>query len=245
MIKFFRHIRKSLLIENKTSKYFKYALGEIVLVVFGILIALQINNWNEERKNNQSEVIFLEGILNDILQQKKLCDAQIEYESVREKWSLETIEIVKSGSIENKLDSVYKYVDRLKLRFTFGIFNPTYEELKSTGTLKLIKDRNLKNDIVLFYQNLEKWHQIITINNQNIDNIYKKFLLGNSLEFYFNDNNKVMINWKHKPSQILQLSNNLNLRKNLAMSNLYRAQDILTGANRLELKIKKYITSND
>ena len=56
--------------ENKTSKYFKYAFGEIILVVFGILIALQINNWNEERKNSQSEVVFLEGILNDISQQK-------------------------------------------------------------------------------------------------------------------------------------------------------------------------------
>ncbi len=47
MIKFFRNIRKTLLTEGKTSKYFKYAIGEIVLVVIGILIALQINNWNE------------------------------------------------------------------------------------------------------------------------------------------------------------------------------------------------------
>jgi hypothetical protein len=49
MIKFFRHIRKSLLIENKTGKYFKYAIGEIILVVIGILIALQVNNWNQKR----------------------------------------------------------------------------------------------------------------------------------------------------------------------------------------------------
>ena len=55
MIKFFRHIRKNLLVENKTSKYFKYAIGEIILVVIGILIALQINNWNESRKSNQLE----------------------------------------------------------------------------------------------------------------------------------------------------------------------------------------------
>ena len=50
MIKFFRNIRRSLLSEGKTSKYLKYAVGEIVLVVIGILIALQINNWNEHRK---------------------------------------------------------------------------------------------------------------------------------------------------------------------------------------------------
>jgi hypothetical protein len=52
MIKFFRKIRQNLLIENKTGKYFKYALGEIFLVVIGILIALQLNNWNESRKTN-------------------------------------------------------------------------------------------------------------------------------------------------------------------------------------------------
>ncbi len=55
MIKFFRHIRKRLLTENKFSKYLLYAIGEIVLVVIGILIALQINNWNE-KENEQHKI---------------------------------------------------------------------------------------------------------------------------------------------------------------------------------------------
>ena len=54
MIQFFKHIRKSLLIENKPSKYFKYALGEIAFVVIGFLIALQMNNWNKNRKVEES-----------------------------------------------------------------------------------------------------------------------------------------------------------------------------------------------
>jgi len=53
MIKFFRKVRQNLLSEGKTGKYLKYAIGEIVLVVIGILIALQINNWNENRKNQK------------------------------------------------------------------------------------------------------------------------------------------------------------------------------------------------
>ena len=56
MIKFFRTIRKSLLAEGKTGKYLKYAVGEIILVVIGILIALQINNWNEWRKERVLEI---------------------------------------------------------------------------------------------------------------------------------------------------------------------------------------------
>jgi hypothetical protein len=59
MIKFFRNIRKNLLNEGKTTKYFKYAIGEIVLVVIGILIALQINNWNENSKDRSKEQAYL------------------------------------------------------------------------------------------------------------------------------------------------------------------------------------------
>ncbi|MGS2727548.1 DUF6090 family protein [Psychroserpens sp. BH13MA-6] len=55
MIKFFRKIRHNLLSEGKTGKYLKYAIGEIILVVIGILIALQINNWNENQKENKLE----------------------------------------------------------------------------------------------------------------------------------------------------------------------------------------------
>ena len=60
MIKFFRKIRYDLMEKNKTGKYLKYAIGEIVLVVIGILIALSINNWNESRKigNKKQELIL-------------------------------------------------------------------------------------------------------------------------------------------------------------------------------------------
>jgi len=66
MIKFFRHIRKSLLMENKTGSYIKYALGEIVLVVIGILIALQINNWNEKSKSKKSAEVQLSQLNQNI-----------------------------------------------------------------------------------------------------------------------------------------------------------------------------------
>ena len=66
MIKFFRHIRQNLIMENKTGKYFKYAIGEIVLVVIGILIALQINNWNENRKLNSNEKVILTDLVEDL-----------------------------------------------------------------------------------------------------------------------------------------------------------------------------------
>ena len=72
MIKFFRSIRKTLLSEGKKSKYFKYAIGEIVLVVIGILIALQINNWNENRKSQEKIDNYFEKMLVEMRQKKDL-----------------------------------------------------------------------------------------------------------------------------------------------------------------------------
>jgi hypothetical protein len=68
MIKFFRKIRQNLLMENKTAKYFKYAIGEIILVVIGILIALWINTLNQEKAQQKKIDSILVKIQNDILQ---------------------------------------------------------------------------------------------------------------------------------------------------------------------------------
>ncbi|MFT4661024.1 MAG: hypothetical protein ACI8XB_001295 [Patiriisocius sp.] len=70
MIKFFRHIRKSILTENKTGKYFKYAIGEILLVMVGILLALQVSNWNQERVAAQKEQLLLEALHNEFIENK-------------------------------------------------------------------------------------------------------------------------------------------------------------------------------
>lgn len=66
MIKFFRKIRENLLTENKFSKYLVYAVGEIALVMIGILLALSINNWNEHNKLKEKENLALVEILNDL-----------------------------------------------------------------------------------------------------------------------------------------------------------------------------------
>ncbi len=66
MIKFFRKIRQNLLSEGKSGKYLKYAIGEIILVVIGILIALGINNWNENRKKVKIEIQYVNNLIQDI-----------------------------------------------------------------------------------------------------------------------------------------------------------------------------------
>ena len=74
MIKFFRHIRRSLINQNKMGKYFKYAIGEIILVVIGILIALQINNWNQNRLNEDLESLYYKRLLDDVREEKQILE---------------------------------------------------------------------------------------------------------------------------------------------------------------------------
>ena len=62
MLRFFRQIRQRLLTDNKFSKYLLYAVGEILLVMIGILLALQVNNWNEARKSRADEIKILANI---------------------------------------------------------------------------------------------------------------------------------------------------------------------------------------
>ncbi len=73
-------MRKSQIMENRTAKYFKYAIGEIVLVVVGILIALSINNWNEERKQDLNDIKFIKNLryeleLDTLVLTRKLSDS--------------------------------------------------------------------------------------------------------------------------------------------------------------------------
>ncbi|MFL0352810.1 DUF6090 family protein [Xanthomarina sp. GH4-25] len=79
MIKFFRHIRKQLLSVNKPGKYLKYAIGEIILVVIGILIALSINNWNEQRKVRKNERELYSSILKDLVVDENRINEHIKY----------------------------------------------------------------------------------------------------------------------------------------------------------------------
>ncbi len=77
MIRFFRRIRLHLIDENRTAKYLKYAIGEIVLVVIGILIALQINNWNENRKNSVAQIEMLSNLKEEFLKNQETLKNEI------------------------------------------------------------------------------------------------------------------------------------------------------------------------
>ena len=79
MIKFFRNIRQNLINEGKTSKYLKYAIGEIILVMIGILLALQVNNWNNSRTNNKTRKELVHNLHQEFLINKTELEGRIKF----------------------------------------------------------------------------------------------------------------------------------------------------------------------
>lgn len=154
MIKFFRKIRRNLLSEQKTAKYFKYAIGEIILVVIGILIALQINNWNDNNKKNELEQEALYNLKVDFeLNKKELENIIASTESSINK-SLEILKHTGKNNSDNFL------LDSLLLATVSGqIFNAQngfLNDLINSGNLGLLKNVQLRSKLSSWAPNLDK-----------------------------------------------------------------------------------------
>ena len=169
MIKFFRKIRQNLLSEGKTGKYLKYAVGEIVLVVIGILIALQINNWNENRKNNIAEADYYCRILDDFELNEKLIDDTTEL--INNKIELCKELILDLNKIPNERDEILnKFVIALR-QDVFVPSNIAFEDITSSGQLKLLTDLKLKNRLI---QHSTFLNNILNLLQENRNEILKR-----------------------------------------------------------------------
>ena len=142
MIRILRNIRQKLAAGNKVMAYLRYAIGEILLVVVGILIALQINNWNETRKERIVEIKYLKNLKHDL--QSDSTDL-VYYKNIRQgqaNAAHELIQYANSNNVDDiyKLDSLYSTI---ALWWEFVPNNNTFEELRSSGNLKLLRNDSL------------------------------------------------------------------------------------------------------
>lgn len=147
MITFFRHLRYNLMSKNKTSRYFKYAIGEIILVVVGILIALQINNWNENQKQNRIKAAYLNSIEKELRTDVAL---------LKESIGIQELQLSEHNAIQKRITDKQATIDTIvKIgRFELnpiinqfnGFNNNTYNALIASGQIELI-DSDLKNEL--------------------------------------------------------------------------------------------------
>ena len=155
MLRFFRQIRQKLFLEGKVSRYIGYALGEILLIVVGILIALNIQNWNQNRLDRIEEREILERLYNEMERNKQRLLAASE----RIVGSLERVDRVIAVFNGAPLEDNIAFLDDVAnlVRFDFRRqVNATYVELLSSGDFGLIQNVELRDFIVEYYDRIKQ-----------------------------------------------------------------------------------------
>ncbi len=129
--------------ENKASKYLLYALGEIFLVVIGILLALQINNWNEERKQREVEIKFFYNLKNDLRADEERLNVMIDVS----KGKVTAAQHIKRKADRDSIGTLYDFSTDMQALIFVDEFRPnenTYNEMKSSGNFSTIQNDELK-----------------------------------------------------------------------------------------------------
>ncbi len=177
MINFFKKIRKKLLSKNKFSSYLIYAIGEIVLVVIGILIALQINNWNEYKKKEQYELSLLKEMKKNLRADIRDIEINIKFNER----SIKSTNII-LRSFKNNIpynDSLNKHYGKVPQVPKFLMSENAYNSMNNEG-IRIIKNDSLRDAITYHYEAktsfLKEWNNS-EWNNQMQDHrtLYRKF----------------------------------------------------------------------
>lgn len=189
MIQVFKKLRLMHLRKQETRKYLSYAIGEIILVVIGILIALQINNWNEQRKESQKEQAILKRLKQEFESNKNQLSAKI---SIRDRVIASASDIL--SYFDNPetavLDSIFFKHGRL---LTPTSFDPIQNNLVASGTVEILQNEDLKRLLINWSTDVIQLQEVETMflehhENQVLPYIYKLGIHRNIVNAFWNDN---------------------------------------------------------
>lgn len=180
MIKFFRKIRQNMIKENKTSKYLLYALGEIILVVIGILIALQINNWNNESANKRDEQRIVKNLNLEFKKNKISVQEYIKHHnnilsSAKDIMNLigEPKEVLNKHNLDSLLSEALDY----------RIYKPSQTvvlDIISSGKLNLISSDSLRLQLFEWSSKLEENQEDYLTMDEIIQDLVLPYLIKNA-----------------------------------------------------------------
>ena len=223
--------------ENKTGKYFKYAIGEIVLVVIGILIALSINNWNNDKKDKQAELKYLNQIRKSLQENNLILKERI----VNDERTLKFGDQLQSHfKTKKELNDSIKRVLVVLLNDQMISFNiAAFENLKNDG-LSFISNDDLKFEIINIYDKELKYIQNIFANQ------FENYLSG-VINPFFSDNFEFVSNEKYmsaEPNNYQDLLSNNKTTNIISMVNTMRSYAISNYSN-TQKKINEIIIKLD
>lgn len=183
MLKFFRTIRKKLIEQDNVRKYILYAIGEILLVVIGILIALQINNWNEAQKDNRLEQTFLIKLKSNLNDDIILYKDRIERNTILYNHLDTSLTILKNHK-NYSTEDLQVHLRHILFFHRFNTNKTTFDNLLSSGRLNIIGNDSLTQELFLYYRMISQNQESLA---ESID-AYSRYTIGPSfLEFDFVD----------------------------------------------------------
>jgi len=244
MIKFFRNIRQNLLNEGKTSKYFKYAIGEIILVVIGILIALQINNWNEQRKKNELGRDYLLQLKKDLSLDAILYEEQI-YNLTEQLKPLDSA-IVSLEKADANINTLQNILIQGKLVFViydnYDINNNTFLALQNSGNMNLIK-KSVYNEVIDLNRAQKRYVRVLRDNSSALEErLFINFEgLPHGGNAYLKEQFFIKFDWDKKSVNII---NYFYLNKQFNEVHIEITKDILNKTNALNELITREIENN-
>jgi len=204
MIHFFRRIRQKLLSENRLTRYLLYAIGEIVLVMIGILLALQINNWNESRKQKKLERSILSEMKENLLNDQSDIHRNLAFDSTNYEATLRVLNHLEGK--EPLTEELRENYGKIGWGSLFAENTSAYENLKSLG-FNLISNQQLREKITFLYSvRYEYLNEIlIKYNDTLLDNFHPLMMKHTSTTTgdYFN----------RAPNDFVALSNNLHFQE--------------------------------
>ena len=151
MLRFFSKIRYQLATENRAIKYLRYAIGEILLVVLGILIALQVNNWNEQRKSRIVENNFFEDVLEDLKKDQERLNYYELFYTKRFEYLDTLLTYVRNPQKNMGVDKFAQYTEPLYYPVNSPSYSTAFESAKSSGTFNDIKAKDLIKELSQYY----------------------------------------------------------------------------------------------
>ena len=180
-------MRKQMLLQNKVSRYFKYAIGEIILVMIGILLALQVNTWNNNRELKKEEQKVLKSLLKEF--RENLIRFDIIYnDHLERKTAMETAMSFEPREVS--LDSLSSLIARINRNSTYDPYQGIYNSVINSGKIELISNENLKKKISKI-QDLTLDYQEGEIGAQDFakDNLYPFLINQRLVDFNFDEGN--------------------------------------------------------
>ena len=195
MLSLLRKIRQKLLQQNRITQYLAYAIGEIALVMIGILLALQVNNWNENRKDNRLEQTFLTKLKSNLQDDIALYRDRIELNTNIINHMDSSLIILKNYK-SYATEDLQEHLRHIRFFHRFNTNKTTFDNLLSSGRLDVIRNDSLTQELFLYYREISQNQESLA---ESVDTYSRNTIVPSLLKFDFLEN-ALDINSKPKKS---------------------------------------------